>query len=123
MTGNGGEKMEQHGQPLRWIVLKGDKVTVRKRFSTTDSLSQEADEYLYLSKTICKKFKKKLFYVYKHQEKKLPHRYAFTNFEIDSDYVCSSASHGNTKTLKKNISPNLPKYNNKIVRSHSWYET
>ena len=105
VTGNDGEKMEHHGQPLRQIVLKDDKITVRKRFSKIDSLSQEADEifymYLYLSKTICKKFKRKIFYVYKDQEKKLPHRYAFINFEIDSDYVRSSAPHGNAKTLKK----------------------
>ena len=105
VTGNDGEKMEHHGQPLRQIVLKDDKITVRKRFSKTDSLSQEADEifymYLYLSKTICKKFKRKIFYVYKDQEKKLPHRYAFINFEIDSGYVRSSAPHGNAKTLKK----------------------
>ena len=105
VTGNDGEKMEHYGQPLRQFVLKDDKVTVRKRFSKIDSLSQEADEifymYLYLSKTICKKFKRKIFYVYKDQEKKLPHRYAFINFEIDSDYVRSSNSHGNVKTVKK----------------------
>ena len=56
MTGNDGEKMEHHSQPLRQVVLKDDKITVRKRFSNTDSLSQEADEifykYLYLSKTV-----------------------------------------------------------------------
>ena len=102
---NDGEKMEHHGQPLRQIVLKDDKITVRKRFSKIDSLSQEADEifymYLHLSKTICQKFKRKIFYVYKDQEKKLPHRYAFINFEIDSDYVRSTALHGNAKTLKK----------------------
>ena len=56
--------------------------------------------YLYLSKTIFKKFKKKIFYVYKDQEKKLPHRYAFINFKILSDYVRSSVPHGNVKTLK-----------------------
>ena len=107
VTGNDGEKMEHHGQPLRQIVLKDDKITVRKRFSKIDSLSQEADEifymYLYLSKTICKKFKRKAFYIYKDQEKKLPHRYAFVNFEIDSDYVRFSAPHENAKTLKKCI--------------------
>ena len=69
VTGNDGEKMEHHGQPLRQIVLKDDKITVRKRFSKTDSLSQETDEifymYLYWSKTICKKFKRKIFYVCK----------------------------------------------------------
>ena len=57
--------------------------------------------YLYLSKTICKKFNRKIFYVYKDQEKNLPHRCSFINFEIDSDYVRSIASHGNAKTLKK----------------------
>ena len=56
---------------------------------------------LCLSKKICKKFKRKIFYVYKDQEKELPHRYVFINFEIDSDYVRSSVPHGNTKTLKK----------------------
>ena len=107
VTGNDGEKMEHHGQPLRQIVLKDDKITVRKRFSKIDSLSQEADEifymYLYLSKTICKKFKRKIFYVYKDQEKKLPHRCTFINFEIDSDYVHSIAPHGNEKHSKKCI--------------------
>ena len=105
VTGNDGEKMEHHDQPLRQIVLKDNKITVGKRFSKIDSLSQEADEtfymYLFLSTTICKKFKRKIFYVYKDQEKKLPHRYAFINFEIDSDHVRSSARHGNAKTLKK----------------------
>ena len=57
--------------------------------------------YLYLSKTICKKFKRKIFYVYEDQEKKLPHRYAFISFKIDSDYVRPIAPHGNAKTLKK----------------------
>ena len=127
VTGNDGEKMEHHGQPLRQIVLKDDKITVRKRFSKTDSLSQEADEifymYLYSSKTICRKFKRKIFYVYKDQAKKLPHRYAFINFEINSGYVRSSAPHGNVKTLKKNASPNFSKYSSKIERSYSWYET
>ena len=126
MTGNDGEKMEHYSQPLRQVVLKDDKNTVRKRFSKTDSLSQEADEifyiYLYLSKTICKKFKRKIFYVYKDQEKKLPHRCTFINFEIGSDYVRSIAPHGNEKH-SKNVSPNLPKYNSKTERSHSWYET
>ena len=64
---------------IRQIVLKNDKIPVRQRFSKIDSLFQEADEifymHLYLSKTICKKFKRKIFYVYKNQEKKLPHRY------------------------------------------------
>ena len=105
MTGNEGEKMEHRGQPLRQIVLKDDKITVCKQFSKTNSLSQEADEifYMYLCKTICKKFKRKIFYVYKGQEKKLPHRYAFINFEIDNDYVRSSAPHGKAKILKKCI--------------------
>ena len=105
VTGNYGEKMKHHGQPLRQIVLKDDKITFPKRFSKIDSLSQEADKifymYLYLSKKICKKFKRKIFYVYKDQEKKLSHRYAFINFEIDSGYVRSSAPYGNAKTLKK----------------------
>ena len=107
VTGNDGEKMEHHGQSLRQFVLKDDKITVRKRFSKTDSLSQEADEifcmHLYLSKTICKKFKSKIFYVYKDQEKKLPHKCAFINFEIDSDYVLerTRSPHGNAKALKK----------------------
>ena len=48
VTGNNGEKMEHHGQPLRQIVLKDDKTTVRKRFSKIDSLSQEVDEILYM---------------------------------------------------------------------------
>ena len=39
VTGNDGEKMEHHGQPLRQVVLKGDKITLWKRFSKTDSLS------------------------------------------------------------------------------------
>ena len=30
MTGNDGEKMEHHSQPLRQVVLKDDKITVRK---------------------------------------------------------------------------------------------
>ena len=89
-------------------------MTVRKRFSKTDSISQETDKifytYLYLSKIICKKLKRKIFYVHKYQEKKLPHRYVFINFEFDSyvnitniisNYVRSSAPHGNAKTLKK----------------------
>ena len=59
--------------------------------------------YLYLSKATCKKIKRKIFYVYKDQEKKLTHRYAFINFEIDSYYVYSSAPRGNAKTLKKCI--------------------
>ena len=105
VTGNDGKKMEHHGQPLRQIFLKDDKIIVRKQFSMTDSLSQEADKifymYLYLSKAICKNFKKKIFYVYNDQEKKLPHRHAFINSEIDNDYVRSSAPHGNAKTLKK----------------------
>ena len=67
VTGNDGEKMEHYVQPLRQIVLKDDKFSVRKRFSKTDSLSQEVDEifymYLYLNKTICKKTKRKIFYV------------------------------------------------------------
>ena len=54
VTGNDGKKMEHRGQPLRQIVLKNDKITVRKRFSKSDSLSQEVDEifymYFYLSK-------------------------------------------------------------------------
>ena len=58
---------------------------------------------MYLSKTIWKKFKRKIFYVYKDQEKKWPQRYAFINFEIDSDYVPSSIPHGNAKTFKKCI--------------------
>ena len=107
VAGKDGERMEHHGQPLRQIVSKDDKITVHKRFFKTNSLSEEADEifymYLYLSKTIFKKFKRKIFYVYKDQEKKLPHRYSFINFKIDSDYVRSSASHGNAKTLKKCI--------------------
>ena len=107
VTGNDGEKMEHHGQSLRQFVLKDDKITVRKRFFKTDSLSQEADEifcmHLYLSKTICKKFKSKIFYVYKDQEKKLPHKCAFINFEIDSDYVLerTRSPHGNATALKK----------------------
>ena len=35
---NDGEKMEHHGQPLRQIVLKDDKITVQKRFSKTDQV-------------------------------------------------------------------------------------
>ena len=107
VTENDGEKMEHHGQLLRQIVLKDDKIIVRKRFCKTDSLSQKANEifymYLYLSETICKKFKRKIFYVCKDQEKKLSHRYDFINFEIDSDYVPSGAPRGNVKTLKKCI--------------------
>ena len=100
--------MEHYGQSLRQIVLKDDKITVWTRFFKTNLLSQKADEifymYLYLRKTICRKIKRKIFYVYKDQEKRLPHRYAFINFEIDSDYyVRSSASHGNAKTLTKRI--------------------
>ena len=67
VTGNDGEKMKHYVRPLRQIVLKDDKFSVRKRFSKTDSLSQEVDEifymYLYLNKTICKKTKRKIFYV------------------------------------------------------------
>ena len=48
VTGNDGEKMEHHGQLLRQIVLKNDKITVRKRFSKSDSLSQEVDEIFYM---------------------------------------------------------------------------
>ena len=129
VTGNDGEKMEHHGQSLRQFVLKDDKITVRKRFFKTDSLSQEADEifcmHLYLSKTICKKFKSKIFYVYKDQEKKLPHKCAFINFEIDSDYVLerTRSPHGNAKALKKMYRQICQKYNSKIQRSYSWYET
>ena len=57
--------------------------------------------YLYLSNTICKKIKRKIFYVCIDQEKKLPHRYAFINFEIYSDYVRCSFPHRSVKTLKK----------------------
>ena len=48
VTGNDGEKMEHHGQPLRQIVLKDNKITVRKRFSKTDSLLQEVDKIFYM---------------------------------------------------------------------------
>ena len=57
--------------------------------------------YLYLSNTICKKIKRKTFYVCIDQEKKLPHRYAFINFEIYSYYVRCSFPHRNVKILKK----------------------
>ena len=105
VTGKDGEKFQHYVQPLRQIVLKDGKFTVWKRFSKTDSLSQEVDKifymYLYLNETICKKIKRKIFYVYKDQEKKLPHRYAFNSFEIASDYGRSSAPLGNSKALKK----------------------
>ena len=52
--------------------------------------------YLYLNKITCKR---KIFYVYKDQQKTLPHRYAFICIEIDSDYGRSSTPHGKQKTL------------------------
>ena len=125
VTGNDGEKMEHHGQPLRQIVLKGDKITVRKRFSKIDSLSQEADEifymYLYLSKTICKKFKRKIFYGYKDQEKKL-HTDMLSLISKLTVIMFVLVSLMETQKHSKNVSSNLRKYNSKIERSHSWYE-
>ena len=77
--------------------------------------------YLYLSNTICKKIKRKTFYVCIDQEKKLPHRYAFIYFEIYSDYVRCSFPHRNVKILKKCMAK-LANLHGKFERSYSWYK-
>ena len=58
--------------------------------------SQTHSSSEYVSKTKCKKYKRKIFYLYNDKHKKNLHQYCYIQFIIDDDYVPSQRSHGNS---------------------------